>query len=308
MRHQFSRFVPIVVLALLVGCNAPTPDNSSKLKVVATHSVICDLTSQIAATTIDLKCLGQGGSDPHNYQATPVDRQAIEAANLILYSGYHLEPAIERLLQSAPSATPKLAVAERAVPQPLKHGSEIDPHVWHNARNGIAMVNVIQAQLAQASPGNAATYAQKAKSVNDRLTAIDGWIKGAIGTIPSTQRKLITTHDSLGYYGAAYGLTIEGALQGLSTDAQPTPTRVKQLVEAIKVTQVPTIFAETSLNPALIKTVAQEANVKLAESSLFADGLGAAGSAGATYSQMLVSNTTTIVVGLGGKAIQPPPP
>jgi manganese/iron transport system substrate-binding protein len=291
----------VALLALLAGCNSPAPNNSSKLKVVATHSVICDLTTQIAATTIDLKCLGQGGSDPHNYQPTPDDRQAIEAANLILYSGYNLEPVVQRLIQSAPSATPKIAVAERAVPQPLKQGNEIDPHVWHNARNGIAMVNVIQTQLAESSPTNAATYTQNAKGLTDRLTTIDGWIKGAIATIPPQNRKLITTHDSLGYYGAAYGLAIEGALQGLSTDEQPTPTRVKQLVDAIKATQVPTIFAETSVNPTLIKTVAQEANVKLAAQPLFADGLGSTGSGAESYVGMLEANTKAIVVGLGGK-------
>jgi manganese/iron transport system substrate-binding protein len=301
LRPKFRHLIAIAAI-ILSGCNSSPPAKSTQLKVIATHSVICDLTAQIAATTIDLQCLSPGGADPHSYQPTPADRQSIESADLILYNGYDLEPAIQRLIQTAPSKVVKIAVAELAVPQPLRPDrGAIDPHVWHNVRNGIAMVNVIQTQLAQASPGNATTYAQQAKSVNDRLTTIDVWIKAAIATIPPRNRKLVTTHDALAYYGAAYGLTIEGALQGLSTEAQPTPMRVKQLVDLIKAAQVPTIFAEVSINPALIKTVAQDAKVKLAESELFADGLGASGSGAETYEQMLISNTTTIVVGLGGK-------
>ena len=86
-----------------------------------------------------------------------------------------------------------------------------------------------------------------------------------------------------------------------STEEAPTATRVKELVKDIRVTGVPTIFAEVTINPKLIKSVAKEANVKVAERELFADGLGVPGSEGATYTGMLVANTETIVEGLGGK-------
>jgi manganese/iron transport system substrate-binding protein len=309
MRRNMLQLAAIAAVILLSGCNSPTAPSqkSTKLKVIATHSVLCDLTQQIAKANVDLKCLVQAGQDPHTYQATPEDRKAIESANLVLYGGYDFEPEIIRLVQAAPSAVVKVAVSELAVPQPLMGKPEppaaaaADPHIWNNAQHGIAMVQVVEAELIKANPENTATYTANAKQLRDRLTTIDVWIKAAIATIPPRNRKLVTTHDALAYYGAAYGLTIEGALQGLSTEAQPTPMRVKQLVDLIKAAQVPTIFAEVSINPALIKTVAQDAKVKLAESELFADGLGASGSGAETYEQMLISNTTTIVVGLGGK-------
>ena len=66
-------------------------------------------------------------------------------------------------------------------------------------------------------------------------------------------------------------------------------------------TGVPTIFAEVTINPKLIETVAKEANVKVSDRELFADGLGEKGSEGDTYEKMLIANTKTIVEGLGGK-------
>jgi manganese/iron transport system substrate-binding protein len=77
---------------------------------------------------------------------------------------------------------------------------------------------------------------------------------------------------------------------------------VRKLVEAVKAAGVPAIFAETTINPALIKTVAEEARVKLAPKQLYSDSIGAAGSEGDSYIKMMVANTRAIVDALGGKS------
>jgi manganese/iron transport system substrate-binding protein len=317
----------------------------SKPKVVVSYSVLCDLTKQIAQETVDLKCLLPAGQDPHTYQPTPDDRKAIDTGDLVLYGGYDFEPSVIKLVQAAGKPETKVAVNELAVPKPImgehEHGEhdhgeknkaeaktdekldskpeaspaadkkaeaekEADPHVWHNAQNGIAIVQVIQDKLTKLSPKNADLYAKNATALRDRLTKIDGWIKQSIATIPAESRKLVTTHDALTYYGAAYAIPIEGALQGLSTEEKPTATRIKALVDEIKASKVPMIFAEVTTNPKLIETVAKESSVKLSSKSLFADGLGEQGSGAETYEQMLVANTNAIVEGLGGKLTPAP--
>jgi manganese/iron transport system substrate-binding protein len=298
---------------------SPASVDNSKPKVVATTSVLCDITQEIANDTVDLTCLIPGGTDPHVYEAKPNDRKAIEQAQLILYNGYGFEPGLTKLINATKNSAPKVAVNEAAVPKPLKeeeheqdHGAgkqaeaehahgEFDPHVWHDAKNGIRMVETIRDNLEKLSPSNAAQYASKAKKMTTELTQLDRWIKSQISTIPANQRKLITTHDSMGYYAAAYGIPVEGALQGISTEEKPTAGRVKELVGEIKQANVPTIFPEATVNPKLIKTVAKEGNIKVSQRELFADGPGAKGSEGDTYKKMLIANTQTIVEGLGGK-------
>ncbi len=316
----------------------PAAPASTAPKVVATTSVLCDLARQIAETTIALTCLVKAGEDPHVYQPKPEDRQAIDDAALILYQGYNFEPSLMKLVQASPNPAPKVAVSEIAVPQPLmvpaasEHQGAVpgqktpadreawrdrppaptgkpdaapapvpDPHVWHSARNGIRLVAVIKTQLAQVVPDQAARYEKNAQATTQRLIRLDRWINTQISTIPANRRKLITTHDALGYYAAAYGIPIEGALQGLSTEEKPTAARVKELVDDIQASQVPTIFAEITANPKLLEAVAKEANIKLSDQPLFADGLGEPGSAGDTYEKMLIANTRAIVEGLGGK-------
>ncbi|HBE35607.1 MAG TPA: metal ABC transporter substrate-binding protein [Cyanobacteria bacterium UBA11369] len=311
LKNQGSKRIASIAIAIgLVGCSAPSTPNAQTEKgnrplVIATHSILCDLTKQIAANTVDLKCLVQAGTDPHVYQATPEDRKAIEQAKLILYGGYNFEPSLIKLIQATSNPAPKVAVDEIAVPNPEKleeDGETVtDPHVWHNAQNGIQMAKVISDRLSQLQPEQAKLYAENTNKITSELTQIDTWIKSQIATIPPESRQLVTTHDALGYYSKAYEIPVIGALEGISTDEAPTAARVSALVKDIKKAKVPTIFAEATLNPKLIQSVAREAKVKVSDQELYADGLGETGSEGETYQKMLTANTCAIVDGLGGK-------
>lgn len=273
--------------------------------VVATNTVTCGLTKQIAGDTIDLKCLIDAGSDPDMYQPKPDDSKAIEQAKLILYGGYNFEPGLIKLIRATSNSAPKVAVDEVAVPKPQQFEEDgktvTDPHVWHNAQNGKAIAETISRELSKIAPNNAASYTSNTQKLTNEISQIDTWIQSEIATIPPKQRKLVTTHDAFGYYSKAYGIPIEGALGGISTEEAPTPARVGALAKDIKKEGVPTIFAETTINPKLIQAVAKEAKVKVSDRDLFADGLGKKGSEGETYQGMLIANTRTIVEGLGGK-------
>jgi len=284
---------------------SPAPEASSKPLVVATNTIACGLTKEIAGDTVDLKCLIDPGSDPHVYQPKPEDSKAIEQAKLILYGGYDFEPGLIKLIKATSNSAPKVAVNEVAVPQPQQFDEDgktvTDPHVWQNAQNGIAIAQTISQELGKIAPNNAATYTSNTQKLTNEISQIDTWIKSEIATIPPKQRKLVTTHDAFGYYSKAYGIPIEGALEGISTEEAPTPARVGALSKDIQKEGVPTIFAETTINPRLITAVAKEAKVKVAKEELFADGLGEKGTEGETYQGMLIANTRTIVEGLGGK-------
>jgi manganese/iron transport system substrate-binding protein len=303
------KWIAVLMVLVLTGCTVPSKppasaSPASKPKVVVTNTVLCDLTRQVAASTVDLICLLAPGSDPHIYKLTPAARQSIEDAKLILYGGYDFEPELIKAIKATSNPASKVAVYEVAVPQPQKFAedgkSTIDPHVWHNARHGVKIVETIANSLAKIKPEKVAISKQNTQRLISEIDRIDTWIKSQINTIPSVKRVLFTTHDSLGYYSKTYGITVD-ALEGLSTEEKPNAARAKQLIDKIKTAQIPTIFAELSLNPQLINTIAKEANVKVSDRQIYADGLGAENSSGATYQQMLIANTQTIVEGLGGK-------
>jgi manganese/iron transport system substrate-binding protein len=233
----------------------------------------------------------------------PADSRALEEAELILYNGYNLEPNLIKMMNAAGVNARKVAVGEVVPPLELtekNQGTVPDPHVWGDVKHVITMVKRIRDELIQLSPDDRTTFAKNTDALIADLQRLDQWITQQIQTIPTNQRRLVTTHDAFQYYAKAYGLTVAGTLIGISTEEQPSARTVQTLAESIKRLGVPTIFAETTINPRLITTVAEAAAVKLATPALYSDSIGAPGSPGDTYIKMMVVNTRTIVENLGG--------
>lgn len=328
---QKKRLVSLVGVLVISGlgvsaCGQSVPETPSpvatvpvvpRMQVVAVNSVVCDLTRQVGGDRINLVCLIPAGQDPHEYSPTAEDAKLLETAQLVLYGGYNFEEGLTKLVKNNKAKGTRVAIAEVAVPKPIiaeaghhhgddhDHGKEDkaapDPHVWHSAQNGIKMVETIGKQLSKADPAHQEIYIQNAKTTIEELRQLDTWIKTQIATIPTNQRKLVTTHSALGYYAQAYAIPVQSALLGISTTEQANPQRVAELVRAIRSAGVPTIFAEATANSKLIQAVAKEAQVQVAPQSLFTDGLAPQGEEADTYQKMLIHNTKVIVEGLGGK-------
>ncbi|NMG07159.1 zinc ABC transporter substrate-binding protein [Brasilonema sp. UFV-L1] len=318
---QFLRFLrtPLIALTIgLFGCqnlgilantSSTTTLNSDELnanlpKVVATTSILCDLSKQIAEETINLTCLIPPDTNPYLYQPKPEDQEAIQQAKLILFSGYNLEPRLLKLMKASQNSASKIAVAQRAVPQPLEFRGQDntlpDPYIWHNAKNGIKMVDVISNNLSQAIPENAPLYRSNAQKVKNELTKLDAWIQSRIASLPAKQRELVINQDVMGYYAKAYGLSYTPVLEGFVDKEKPNATQIQALARYIKQSRILTIFAETTNSSNSVKEITKNTKTKVSQRKLFANSLGAPGTEGDTYQKMMVANTRTIVEGLGG--------
>ncbi|MEH1842330.1 MAG: zinc ABC transporter substrate-binding protein [Nostoc sp.] len=281
-----------------------TQVNENLPRVVATTSVLCDLTRQVAGNTVNLTCLIDSSANPQFYKPKPEDQRAIKEANLILYSGYNLEPNLIKLIKVTKNTALKIAVGQVAVskPQKFQKGDKnvTNPYLWHNTKNTIRMVQVINSNLGKLESTEAEAYTSNTKRITNELTQLDSWIKSRIASIPPKERKLVTTSDALSYYAKAYGIPLAGLLQGISTSENLTNARVKNLVTNIKQAKVSTIFTETAINSNVLQSVARQAEVKISDRKLYAEGLGEPGSEADTYQKMMIANTRTIVEGLGG--------
>lgn len=309
---RFQRYLVVSTVFVCLwggGCRpsesqAPQARSDDRPNVVATSTMITDWTAQIGSDEIDLVGLLDPGADPHIYEPVPADSRFFEEADLVFYNGYNLEPNLIRMMNATGVQARKVAVGEVVTPLELntvKTGRVPDPHVWGDVEKVIQMVNLIRDELIALSPADEARFRQNADVQIAELRRLDEWISAQIQTIPADQRRLITTHDAFQYYAAAYGLEVAGTLIGISTEEQPSAQTVRQLAESIRRLGVPTIFAETTINPRLISTVAEEAGVTLSPIQLYSDSIGAPGSEGDSYVKMMVSNTRAIVEGLGGQ-------
>jgi ABC-type Zn uptake system ZnuABC Zn-binding protein ZnuA len=174
-----------------------------------------------------------------------------------------------------------------------------DPHVWLSVDNARTMVAAIRDALAAADPENAPLYRDLADLYLTSLSQLDAAIRQEVAAVPEGCRKLVTNHDTLGYFATSYGFTIVGSvIPSVDSEARPSASDVADIVRRIREEKVPAIFAETSINPALINQVGREAGVKVV-SDLYGDSLGPKGSDGETYIKMMEANTKKIVDALG---------
>ncbi|BAZ90358.1 periplasmic solute binding protein [Raphidiopsis curvata NIES-932] len=305
----------LIILAIL-GCNHRTLNNNytqeqqnqktnqNLPQVVVTTTVLCDLTNQIAKETINLTCLIPPGLEPPIYQPTPEDIRAIKQADLILYHGYNFEPNLIKSFKNSPKNIAKISVGQRAVKQPqkLKKNRKMinEPHIWHDVRNAIKMLEVVNFELGKLSPENQKQYNTNTRQLTQELKKLNQWIKSTLSTIPDKNRKLLTTHGAMIYYVKAYGLAYKGTLPDISNEDKLTANKTKSLAEYIKKTQAPIIFADRAVNLMLLAPIAKKTKVKIFPRPLYIDGLGEPGSDEETYQKMMDANTRSIVEGLGG--------
>ncbi|MFN8594498.1 MAG: zinc ABC transporter substrate-binding protein [Thermomicrobiales bacterium] len=311
---SLARVISILtMLVLLVGlCLTPpaaaaqTPDHSS-LQVVASFSVLGDLAKRVGGDLVNVTTLIGPGVDAHTYDPAPADLVTLEDADVIIENGLGYEPWLDRYFASTQPAGLRVVASDGIAPRQLGPGEvrdeedhgQFDPHVWHNVANAIVMVGNIRDALVAADPAHAAEYKANAAATTADLQALDAWVREQVATLPPERRKLVTSHDTFGYFADAYGFTVVGtALGSLSTEAgDPSAREIATLIDEIAAAGVPAIFAENVSNPDLMNSIAAEAGVVLAP-PLYSDALGPAGSPGDTYDGMIRSNVTTIVSAL----------
>jgi ABC-type Zn uptake system ZnuABC Zn-binding protein ZnuA len=315
----------------LAGCgdDDPAAAGPERVRVVATTTHAADLVRAVAGDRADITGLLPANADPHEYEVRPGDVQALADADLVVRSGGDLDGWLEDAIDSSGTGADELVLIDHVETIEGGHGHEeeeaeeheageeeheegeegeeeheVDPHWWQDPRNAAKAVAAIEAALRAADPAGAAAYAAAAASYRTELDALDRAVAACIDAIPPAQRKLVTTHDALGYYADRYGLDVIGAvIPSLSTQAQASAGEVAELVETIRRERVRAIFAEASLDPRLERAVADDAGAEVG-GALWADTLGPAGSDGDTYLKSIAANTRTIVDGLGGGSVR----
>lgn len=283
-------------LVLLLGCSGSDEETSGRLRVTATTTQIGDFASNVGGNRISLTVLLKPNQDAHDFAPEPSQVRRLKESSLILRNGLGLDAFLDKTIGGQVKT---VDVSEGIRPRRDDDG-EPDPHIWFSVANAKVMVGNIRDALAAADSTNAAAYRENAGHYLQSLDALAAKIKDEVSSIAPSCRKLVTNHDVLGYYAAAYGFTIVGSvIPSISTEARASSKDVADIVRRVKAEGVPAIFAETSANPALIKQVGREAGVKVID-DLYGDSLGPKSSAGATYAGMIEANTRKIVDALRG--------
>ncbi len=239
-------------------------DEGGRVRVVATFSVLGNVVARVGGEDVVIRTLVGPNGDTHSFTPSPADQVAIVQADLVFENGLGYEVWLDRLMESSGSKARRVAVGEGAgIP-----GSGVgrrDPHVWLDVRNVIGFVETIRGALGEAAPEQGANFDGRALALTLELEELDAWIFGQIELIPPERRKLVSGHDSFGYFAGRYGLEVVGAVIPSVTDdlVAPTAGGMAALVDLIREEGVEVMFAENVSDSRLAERVAREAGVRL---------------------------------------------
>ncbi len=269
----------------------------SKLKVVATASMIADMAINIAGDKLEIDCIVPIGGDPHLHEPTPRDAILVSNAQLILMNGLTFEGWLSELIENSGTNAKSVLVTEGiAAVKSLTYDNSADPHAWMDASNGLIYIENIKNAFVALDPENQATYESNYQSYKKELNELDRFIMEQIKTIPENRRILITSHDAFQYYGRRYGIQLE-AILGTSTDADVQTSDIMRINKVIRKNKVPAVFVESTINPKLLEQLAKDNDIEIG-GELYADSIGDEDSPAPSYYDMLKYNTTTIVKAL----------
>ncbi len=307
--------IALAAATCLLGCGDGAEENddsaSGKRKIVCTCGMVTDIVKQVVGDKAEVVGLLGAGVDPHTHKPTSQDVRELNSADIVIYSGLHLEGNfIETFEQLEKKGRPVIAVGEAIEQSSLREfveddEAEWDPHVWMDAKLWTIAVETISAEMQKIDPDNASTYKTNTDAYIAELKKVDEYCANAIATIPEEQRLLITAHDAFGYFARAYGLEVR-AVQGLSTASEAGLKDIEELIDVIVERKVGAIFVEDSVSEEGVKALIPGAKERSVEvqigGRLFSDAMGPEGTSEGTYIGMMDHNATTIAQALGGEA------
>jgi ABC-type Zn uptake system ZnuABC Zn-binding protein ZnuA len=288
-------FIALVGSVALAACGSDSSASDGEPTVVASSTQVADLTRNVAGDRAEVVGILTANSDPHDYEPKPSDAEALADADLVLDSGGDLDLWMGDLVDSSGTDAPVVSLIDSV--RTISGDEGTDPHWWQDPRNAIEAVEAIRDQLTAIDPDGRSTYERNATRYTDEISAVDRKIAACYQRVPEAERKLVTSHDALGYYAQRYGIDVVGStIPALTTQAQPSAGETAQLIDLIRSEHVNAVFPEVGVSTALEQAVADETGAEIG-AELYADSLGPEGSAGATYLGALAANTDTLVDG-----------
>ena len=302
----FLSLIFMLAVGLFACSNANKNSNTSeKLKVVATNSIIADITKNIAGDKIDLHSIVPVGQDPHEYEPLPDDVKKTSQADLIFYNGINLETGgnawFTKLVQNAKKEENKdyYAVSDGVEVIYLEGQNEKgkeDPHAWLNLENGMIYAKNIAKQLSAKDPKNKDFYEANLKNYLEKLEALDKEAKQKFNNIPKEKKMIVTSEGCFKYFSKAYNVP-SAYIWEINTEEEGTPDQIKTLVEKLRKTKVPSLFVESSVDERPMQTVSKDTNIPIYE-KIFTDSIAEPGQNGDSYYNMMKWNLDKIAEGL----------
>ena len=276
--HKIVRRIrtPLLLLTSMfaVAACGGRDETEAGTRIVVTHAVLGSVVTEMVGDRGEVTVLVPNGTDPHDWEPSAKDIERLNDADLVVANGLGLESNLDEALQVAQEAgvpvvraTDHVEVLAGEAHDEDGHEEDAhdhdagDPHFWTDPQAMLAVVDALATELDSIGIGGVDVAAFEAE-----LTALDAEVRSLLA--PVTDRRLVTGHESLGYFAHRYDFVLVGAVvPSLSTDADATAADLADLKRAIVDAGVTTIFTELGTPADVARAIAEETGARVVEIS-----------------------------------------
>lgn len=269
----------------------PAASPPAPLRVVASFSLLADMVREVGGPAVEVTALVGANADAHVFAPTPADALRVARADLVVVNGLRFEGWIDRLVKASGYIGPVLVASQGITVRQTPGGA--DPHAWHSLTHARRYVENIRAALSAAAPARSDEFTQRASRYLDQITALEKDTLARIAALPPERRRVITAHDSFGYFASTYGIEFLSP-RGWSTDSEPSAEAVARIVRQIRAQRASALLVENISDPRLIDRIAREAGVTVG-GALYSDALSPPGTDADTYLRLFAHNVNTLI-------------
>lgn len=305
---RISIRVLLFVMLLLAVVGITHAQDAAKLNVVSTVSPVTSIVYNIGGDHINLSGIVPEGVNSHTFEPAPSDAIKLAQADIIFLNGLKLEePTLELAEANLKEGAEIILLGELTLTPdeyvydfsfPIEQGNP-NPHLWTNPLYGLKYAEIVRDALSERDPAHADDYAANYAAFEGRITELDVAIQAAINSIPESNRKLLTYHDSWAYFAPRYGMTVVGAIQPADF-SEPSARDVADLITQIRAEQVPAIFGSEVFPSPILEQIAKESGATFVDDLRDDDLPGLPGEDNHSYIGLLVEDVRIMTEVLGG--------
>lgn len=244
----------------------------AQLKVVTTTEDLASIAREIGGDKVAVTALAKGYQDPHNVDPKPSFILAVSRADVLIAVGRELEigwlpPLItqsrNRKIQPGSAgyldASLNVKILELPSGQITRAMGDVhplgNPHYWLDPANGRRIAQAIRDKFSQLAPGDAAGFAQRYTSFDQRLAAAEKRWDAAMAPYRGT--KIVTYHRSWPNFMERFGLNVAGYVEP-KPGIPPSPSHTLTLMEEMKRQGIKIIAMESYFDPKTPRAIAAQ--------------------------------------------------
>jgi len=267
----------MIITLLLLGTLSCQPSaTSTKKSIVVTYSILGSIVKELVGDKATVTVSIPNGLDPHEWEPSAKDIETINKADLVIENGLGLEQGLKKTLEAARSNGVRFfTVSDYIEVRHVGPGEGIpsgnpdqaigapDPHLWTDP---LSVKNAISALATELKGDFNLDVTSQAQSLESQIDSLNTEIANIVAAIHQEERKLVTGHESMGYFAQRYGLKLVGVIiPSLSSQAEVSAADLAALKLAIQENHVKAIFTELGTSPVVAKAIGEETVVKVVE-------------------------------------------